>query len=290
MPLISSFEDQRYASGTAFMLAWGVAITAWHNVAALLEGVGVHHELGNEFRTRHRSRPKFNICAYQYSDKGQFVEWKLVQAHRCAFSTDIAILRLQPASPLPEDFLLSIATIDPIPPHVGEKVKAFGYTLTEIHPKEEDGFSPFGMDPRESEGVVNEVFEKYRDRGMYKYPCAIVGANFEHGMSGGPVKNDSDFVCGVVSAGWSDQEGVAALLWPCLAEVVQWPDFNGGEPFVFMDIFMRPLEGQDTPLGRIRNGEFVKIGMGANNTVQEVMLLNLDGNTIRSRISLEESS
>lgn len=49
-------------------------------------------------------------------------------------------------------------------------------------------------------GVVNNVYNGYRDRVMLPCPCFEVGVNFGSRMSGGPVFDEQGKICGIVSS------------------------------------------------------------------------------------------
>jgi Trypsin-like peptidase domain len=287
MPLFSCRGIDRFACGTAFMVAPGVAITSWHNIPALLEGVGEHHDLENEFRRNHKTRLGFTLKTLQLVTSEHLIEWNVVHVNRCAFSKDIAILRLQPAHELPPGFRVQFGIIDPTPPSLGKNVRAFGYTRTEMHTlASQNNEILFAYDPCESEGMVLEIFDTHRDRGMYHFPCATVAANFEHGMSGGPVVNEFGFICGVVSGGFNTQEGVTALIWSCLAETLTWSNFNAGQAFTFLEIFVRLSEGAIIPMGKIHNSECIKIGLNQESRMAEQVRLYDSGN-LRAQITLD---
>jgi Trypsin-like peptidase domain len=287
MPLESySVSGNRFASGTAFMIAPGIAITASHNIPSLFDQVGVHHDLHNEYRSNHRIT-QGRILAIQRVNEKEFLEWGVTHVHKCRFSSDIAILRLTLTHEHPIDLQIHRAVLDLMPPELGTEIRAFGYTNTKIdsHLTEDHVFN-FQMDPIESVGVVNEVFDKPRDAGMYNFPCITVNCNFPHGMSGGPVIKKGGGICGLVSGGWGDQEGVAALLWPCMAETIIWSDFNNGKPFIFFDLFWRKFDGELQPRGKIQNFDCVRLGMDVNQNVVEVVLH--ENEKIRVRLALDD--
>jgi Trypsin-like peptidase domain len=276
-PLISRYNGSRFACGTAFFLAWGVALTAWHNIKPLIEEVG-----GNLDTTRPRGgghRTNVQIETIQFVNHLQFVEWRVLQVHQCRFSPDIAILRLEPTHELPLDLHVLRATIDPTPPTVGERVTAFGYAASEIGIRDApEGFVPLGHDPRQSAGETLHVYREFRDRGMLNFPCFAVDADFSHGMSGGPIVNARGYVCGIVSAGGFDPEvgrevSYGASLLPILGERVQWPGFNAGEAFDFLQLFVHPLDTGET-VGRIVNAERVRLALRKDGTVEQVKWLH----------------
>jgi hypothetical protein len=107
-------------------------------------------------------------------------------------------------------------------------------------------------------------------------------------MSGGPVIKKGGGICGLVSGGRGDEEGVAALLWPCMAETIRWSDFNDGEPFVFFELFTRTFNGESQPRGKIQNLDCVRLSVDTNKNVIAVMLCEND--KIRVCLALDDEN
>jgi hypothetical protein len=110
-------------------------------------------------------------------------------------------------------FELNVAT-----PRIGTRVEAYGFTESACELSQE---GPFTFNSRHSflrvpGEIVDVHFPKRDDAGM-PFPCFQIAADFEPGMSGGPVFNDRDQVCGVVSRGGGFGVSWASILWPALA-------------------------------------------------------------------------
>lgn len=134
---------------------------------------------------------------------------------------DVGLLALEPfgsVQPNIEDhrqwfFELNVAT-----PRIGTHVRAYGFAESTCEPLTE---KPLTFASRHSfRKVAGEIvdihFPKRDDAGM-PFPCFQIAADFEPGMSGGPVFNDRDQICGVVSRGGGFGVSWASILWPSLA-------------------------------------------------------------------------
>src|SRR5699024_4116564 len=105
------------------------------------------------------------------------------------------------------------------PPKEGEKVAAYGFPNSKIKKiSENDDYDEFDYlnYNREVEGVVTKVFPKFRDKGFMTFPCFEIEREFANGMSGGPIFNEDDQVCGVISSCGINGVSYGSTLWPAL--------------------------------------------------------------------------
>ncbi len=139
-----------------------------------------------------------------------------------------------------------------IPPPVGAHVIMLGYPLADI--KSNNGVMKLDLEYVLQEGEVIDVYDPYRDRGMYSFPCFQINKTVDHGFSGGPVFWEGK-LCGIVSGGdgFGDDTYVASL-WPLLLMEYQYPNSGilGGTR-KFRDLFESgALRSQDWPKIRER--------------------------------------
>ena len=131
-------------------------------------------------------------------------------------STDMALLTLECASPLPG--VLRNATISTRLPRVGERIFIAG-VRHEVEAGSE--VADLGVRMMVAAGVILDRYELRRDQ-MLPWPTLAVLS----GMSGGPAFDERGFLIGLLSSS-SDGEQVAyvSLLWPSLTTKVTppWP-------------------------------------------------------------------
>jgi len=90
-------------------------------------------------------------------------------------------------------------------PPAGSKVRAFGYPNGD-----HDKLVPDSL--QAVEGEVLAHFPPRFDAGFMRGPAFLVSGSVPHGMSGGPVVNESGAACGLVSAGAENLVGRPAFL------------------------------------------------------------------------------
>lgn len=109
------------------------------------------------------------------------------------------------------------AILRPQIPMVNEIVTAAGYLKMsgDFRTVGSEYEMEFRIDTAEVTGKVTEVHATRRDSGLLRFPCFRVDAEFDHGMSGGPIMDASGRVCGVVCSG-TDWGGGSwgSLVWP----------------------------------------------------------------------------
>jgi hypothetical protein len=116
-------------------------------------------------------------------------------------------------------------------PEVGEIVTAVGYLAMCGTCREENGSLDieFKMNTAVVSGKVVEVKPVRRDSGLLSFPCFRVDAEYDHGMSGGPIFDASGRVCGVVCSG-ADWNGGSwgSLIWPLFGSEIERRREAGG--------------------------------------------------------------
>jgi V8-like Glu-specific endopeptidase len=207
-------------SGTAVVIAPYLAMTARH----VIEGHWRDFEIGPLIHSK--STGGFSLQCFQVLKAGgSGALWDVTRLWLSPH-TDIAYLRLQPASKTAQTHRWRGVRLNLLPPRVGERVSAFGYAASSVTLDQRRDELLWKDSPSTSRGEVIEIHEKFRDTGFMKFPCFRVNARFDPGMSGGPVFNKSGLVCGVICSSLppteSDGEHVSycASLWPGMATVI----------------------------------------------------------------------
>jgi hypothetical protein len=219
---LAAYADGRlHPCGTAFLVGkGGLAITA-------------AHVLGQPFDRRivdiNRLGPQgFPVIALQVINRGEkTLQWRVVSMNRVPSLSydadrplDIAFLTLQPCGDLVPEiedhrrffFQLNIAT-----PHVGMPVAGYGFSNARLEQNPDEPFE-FALTQsfRRVDTKVTSIHFPMRDQACMPYPCFEVDAVFEPGMSGGPIFNERDEVCGVISRGSDFGVSWASIFWPAL--------------------------------------------------------------------------
>ncbi len=209
-------EGQLFSCGTAFLIGKRLAMTATH-------------VLDQPFDHDTPEADEFGVVAHQIIERqASPLLWRVKEMGRYPSLSgrddrpfDIGPLALEPFGPVEPEiefhrdlfFALNVAT-----PKIGTRVVAYGFTKARW---DRDSNSADAFDLRcqfrRIEGAVVDVhFPKRDDAGM-PFPCFQVDADFESGMSGGPIFNDRQQVCGVVSRGGEFGASWGSILWPALA-------------------------------------------------------------------------
>nr|WP_232337766.1 MULTISPECIES: serine protease [Deinococcus] len=258
VPLIATDNEtqKRHAVGTAFFIAPDILLTAWHNIPSLIAKIVDNPDVERDsFKWPESENLDFmTISVLQFIKGGYGLRRNVRQIHRSSFSNDIAILRVWRDEDVPVTTPIEFASLEANPPSINERMRAFGYAASLAHDGLTEGLFVLAHDPREACGNVKEVNEQGFGS-LRPFPYFDVEADFMPGMSGGPVRNPQGRVCGVVSRGMggTPPRSYAACIWPILGEQIQWEDFNGGDPFILMDLVRKNMPGQDHPYVRMAN-------------------------------------
>lgn len=215
---LAAFTGGRlYPCGTAFLIGPNLAMTATHVLDQPFDQRLVD--------TRRLRDDSVSIAAFQVVNRGaQPLQWSIrtmssiPSAEKDETLIDVSVLTLAPyGDPLPEieDYRRWFFALNVAPPRVGDPVVAYGFANTEVTPNPDDAFEhTFSHRFRKIRATVTAVYFPMRDVGGMPFPCFEVDAEFEPGMSGGPVFNERDEVCGVVSRGSEFGVSWACSLWP----------------------------------------------------------------------------
>ena len=227
--VVDFYSDAPVVVGTATILCPHLLVTARHVLTSrpFLEAYRPPNPTSSDLD------PHFDrgLSAVQVLPGPEYVVWDVVSAIAHPGS-DLAFLhvlsnprRSDPESPLRRN----APVVNPFPPHVGERVAAFGYRRSSARAsRSSDGELNIVLDGEfmSSVGVVREVHEWRRDRAMLPFPCFRVSARFDAGMSGGPVFDEYGSLCGLVCANvdgsheYGDPISYVTTLWPLFTLIV----------------------------------------------------------------------
>lgn len=211
--------------GSSIRIAKNLYVTAKHVIEDYLQTFGHKNGTAN-----------FSFWAVHVEPGPQYSIWEV---DRCWLSpcADLAVFHTRAYNDIAtQQHLPTCVGMSIAPPHVGERVVAFGYERRK--PKvviDSDGTRHIELEgkPSASVGEVIEVHEHSRDTVNLNYPCFRVNCKMPGGMSGGPIFNDSGRLCGIVCYGMNQLEGTfndhlsyGMSLWPLMGIVMNIGD-NG---------------------------------------------------------------
>ena len=215
-------EGGLHACGTAFLVGPSLALTATHVVDQPFDR--------REHNPADSETPDFGVVALQRVHMRPYgLCWRVESEHRFPVPStgedddrpvDVTLLKLAPLPPFVpelEECRRWFVEINVAPPPVGSSVTAFGFARSKIEVDLADPTSFVCSNAyRIVQSKVTQVFFPRRDRGMLAFPCFEMEGDFESGMSGGPIFNERNQVCGVISSGGIPGACHGAVLWPVL--------------------------------------------------------------------------
>lgn len=181
--------------GTAFLVAPGLAISAFHVFSADIDSI-LHSK-------------KRVFCFGLRS--GQATLWDIRQINHTE-NSDIAYLSLIPRSALHEDRTIFQFPLTTRSPKAGEQLHLIGYTNGSIDGPPEKTIQFKLMS---AVGSVTSVYPHQRGSVLMPFPTIEILCGSVGGMSGGVVLDSSGHVCGVICRGLNtdDQEGPTFASW-----------------------------------------------------------------------------
>jgi hypothetical protein len=218
MPVMTRVDGEFLALGTAFVVnsAGGLLLTAYHVAEEALKYKNRRLGVDGKYYGHYELYVLFASDAD--AGDGKFVGGILGVAHASRVGeTDVALCVL---GPRPLEISLPQVALTVNPPAEGEVVLGIGYHAMRFTPSGAVDTLEYTQSASVTRGRVKRVYIHYRDAGQMKFPCFSTDAQFEHGMSGGPVFNEQGQVCGLITGGSTDDgivhHGYGSLLWPTM--------------------------------------------------------------------------
>ena len=205
-------EDWMTVEGSAVMVAPGIAITAAHVIEELIPQILAR---------------KLRIFCTGLTPSGSRL-WKVRQITK-VHNSDLMILAMQYASPLPPDRRFVQVIMSTQLPPIGEEVMIVGFRSSDVHVRAQDGvYFPvaenkmqYGIEIQIGVGEVTQHHLSGRGS-MPAGPAFEVACSTSGGMSGGPAFDRSGRVVGILSASLNESDGrgpsQVSLLWPALVQ------------------------------------------------------------------------
>jgi S1-C subfamily serine protease len=160
--------------------------------------------------------------------------WRI---HQIVYNdTDVAILRVELISELPQTGSLLSATMTTREPKIGERVMLVGFRQTSV----ELDTGEVAGETRIAVGEVSEIYQDGRDRTFLPHACLAVRCLTMGGMSGGPAFDESGKLIGILTSSIEHEQGPSnvSLIWPILGNDIQtcWPNGIIECPYTLLDL------------------------------------------------------
>jgi hypothetical protein len=215
---LAAYRDGNlHPCGTAFFIGQHLALTASHVIEKPFDQ-------RRDFRDS-----QFGIVALERVGQAQDARcWHVESAHFFPVPSeddtdpralDICVLKLSPiisevwTEPKPRNWHVALNVA---PPAAGEDVTAYGFSESKANATSDPDLFLYGSEQLTVKGRVQQTFFPRRDRGFLPFPSFEISADFEAGMSGGPIFNGRNQVCGIVTSGGIAGVSYGSVLWPIL--------------------------------------------------------------------------
>ena len=234
-PVIAATDrGEVFASGTAFLINRGLALTAYHVVEDFIHRYEAIRE------SESTSEVNFHLWLYFAFDQGKTLVPAEVKRIWSGRPLDIAVLAVRfPPEERKRQWKLSRLNL--LPPRVGEEVRAFGFADASISGS--DDRKKLDSTPRVTTGTVKEVHHELRDTCNMPFPSFRTDARFDASMSGGPVFNVKHEICGVISSTYPPttdddrHDSYASTLWPIVGINIEDKLESTAPRFPLMELF-----------------------------------------------------
>jgi S1-C subfamily serine protease len=243
-PLVVTVNGRaELASGTAFAIGSGFALTAYHVIDDFLRRYGSSAGTDGKLNIPFEMRMFVSL-----GDSADFVPLTVASVWR-AIPIDIAVLHLAVPTDFHDRIASSLVRMQLGPPQVGDRIFAAGFPGPELLDAVEDKPQTLTLNPHTSIGTVVNVHRIRRDAVMLPFPCFQTSARFDHSMSGGPVFNESGSLCGVIASEFDlgesrgERLSYVSSLWPIVSTIIDAPraGIPSGQKYPLFDLFRAGL-------------------------------------------------
>lgn len=188
-------DDHQTVLGTAFLVAPGLAISAFHVLSADIDAILQSKKRVFCFGLRSGHATLWDIRHINYTE-----------------DSDIAYLSLIPRSALNEDRTICQFPLTTRAPKAGEQLHIIGYTSGPLNEAPEQAIRFKLMS---AVGAVSRIYPRQRDSALMPFPTIEILCGSVGGMSGGVVLDNSGHVCGVICRGLDtdDKSGPTFASW-----------------------------------------------------------------------------
>ena len=198
--------------GSGVLVAPGIALCATHvikpNIEAIMQGVVGCVALA--------------IC------KGYTLVWRIKKITFVP-NSDLTILGMSLASPLPAHSKFNMAAISTRTPKPGESLLLTGFRASAysfpVGNQNENKFMEYSGNVLACNGPVTKIYATARDISMLPWPTIEVDCPSFGAMSGGPVFDCFGKLVGLLSSSYDTGPSYISMVWPALVT-----DFEGGWP------------------------------------------------------------
>ena len=225
LPLAVVTEDSYKPLGTGFMITSnGLLMTAKHVIKEGIKHGVIKHIDGDNIEYELRF---FAIFATINPNDDNSLMGGLIPITKswiCS-GTDIGFCLLNSPVINGQRLTYPVSKLSPGVPKVGEHISGLGYyNMKGDMGPEVDGNKDVThiLDTAATSGEITDIHYYKRDNYMLNFPSFQTNAQFEPGMSGGPIFNESGSVCGVICSGFSNNDQGedyithGSLIWPSL--------------------------------------------------------------------------
>jgi hypothetical protein len=180
--------------------------------------------------------PTFNMRGIFFSKSHPYGLHLHIDIFQISDFSDFVLMRFVPSEKV---IGLEFPKLHMAPPRVGSSIQGCGFDLIKSE-------SPMRLPLYVSQGTVQEIHWLQRDSSLLHFPVFRTQAQFDHGMSGGPVYSEQHLLCGLICSGLAPTEeqpnaeyhSHVASLYPLLGSSIELdlPDRPAGKLYTFKNL------------------------------------------------------
>jgi len=218
LQLVVWAKDEAFVSGTAVVIAPGLLWTAKHVF------LDYWKRYESETLPTLGAAEVIHLFALQFLNQHQANIWRVTKVWASAH-TDAIVLKLEAFGGEANSHNWRVPTFSALPPSIGSVIRGFGYWPGDFGGKILDNQVTINLNIRTyaTVGVVQEVHHEKRDSVNLPFPCFRTNAQFEGGMSGGPIFNTEGNICGLICLSTDDCTTYVSSIWPVLTTLIDVP-------------------------------------------------------------------